>query len=135
MSEVKTRITLFFGALLFLGINPAGAHHSFAMFDRKVVAEITGTLKKLQWTNPHVYIEVETHDGAQATTWTMEGGAPVLFEMRGFKKDTIKVGEKLVIRFHPLRNGAPGGELMRITGPDGKAYAIDQFPPKEGEAK
>src|SRR4051794_6085872 len=65
-------------AILVLGAAaPALAHHSFAMFDNDHQAKLEGTVTHFQWTNPHVYIELETlaADGA-AKKWTIECANP-----------------------------------------------------------
>jgi hypothetical protein len=99
------------------------AHHSFAMFDSKVLAEVAGTVKDVQWANPHVYIDVVgTSD--YPGTWTFEAGGPSMLEHDGISKDTFRPGDKVVIRMHPLRNGATGGLLISVKTESGKLYTV-----------
>lgn len=112
------------------------AHHSFAMFDRKVLAEISGTVKDLQWTNPHVYLDVVSEDDAGVTTtWTFEAGAPLQLENAGLKKTAIKPGDKVTVYMHPLKSGAPGGELATVIMADGHEFKLDQGAPPPPKAQ
>jgi hypothetical protein len=107
------------------------AHHSFAMFDRKVLGEVSGTVKEVQWTNPHVYLEVVSHDDQGTTIWTFEAGAPLQLEGAGLKRNVIKAGDKITVRMHPLKNGAPGGQIVSLKTEDGKLYDVDKTAPPE----
>jgi hypothetical protein len=111
----------------------ANAHHSFAMFDRKVLAEVSGTVKEMQWTNPHVYLDVVSSDNGETTTWTFEAGSPIQLEAVGMKKDTFKTGDKVTVRMHPLKNGAAGGQLVALVTAAGKQYSVDNTPPPEAK--
>src|SRR4051812_23289822 len=92
-------------ALLLGAAGPAGAHHSFAMFDNDHQAKLEGTVTHFQWTNPHVYIELETlaADGA-AKKWTIECANPGILNRVGWKFNMIKVGDKLKTVVAPLRD-------------------------------
>jgi hypothetical protein len=124
-------MSMFHSRLLLLGLTMASfgemaaAHHSFALFDRKIVAEVTGTLQHLQWTNPHVYFDVMTFDNGTNLTWTFEGGGPQQFLAHGMKKTTVKPGDRIVVRMHPLKNGAPGGELVSIRTEAGQLFILE----------
>lgn len=104
----------------------ASAHHSFAMFDRKIVAEISGTVKQLQWTNPHVYLDVKSEDD---DLWTLEAGAPLQLESMGMKRSSLNLGDRVTVRMHPLKSGAPGGELMSVRTARGQEYNLAGAPP------
>lgn len=97
------------------------AHHSFATFD--LVKEITlkGTLKEVQFTNPHVWLQVlvPNSKGGQ-TEWSIEAGAPGMLLRTGWKPNSLKAGDTVTVVAHPARNGAPTGSLMRVTAPDGR---------------
>jgi hypothetical protein len=108
-------------------VGTATAHHSFAMFERKVLGEVSGTVKQLQWTNPHVYIDLVSVDDQGTTTWTLEAGGPLQLESTGLKRDSIKPGDKITVRMHPLKNGAPGGQIVSIKTANGKLYELDKL--------
>lgn len=96
------------------------AHHSFAMFDQKKRIVVKGTVSKLEWGNPHVYIFVQTAgaDGVPKE-YTIEGGSINILSRAGWKANTIKVGDAVSMSFYPLRDGQPGGLLDSVTLPNG----------------
>ena len=99
---------------------PALAHHSFAMFDQKKVVTISGTVKELQWTNPHVWLQVDVPTGGKVRHWSFEGNSPNMLRRRGWSSTVVKPGDKITVKFNPLKNGDPGGGLLSIVGADGK---------------
>lgn len=95
---------------------PAWAHHSFAMFDNEKEATLEGIIKEFQWTNPHTWIQVLVKDASgKEVEWSIEGGSPNSLGRAGWKRTSIKAGDKATVVIHPLKNGSPGGSLMRIT--------------------
>jgi len=105
-----------------LAAGPALAHHSGAMFDRNKEVVLTGTLKEIQWVSPHAWIQilVPAADG-KPQEWSIEmGGGPAGFPRLGITRSYPKVGDKISIVAHPLRDGRPGGSFMGITLPDGR---------------
>jgi hypothetical protein len=79
---------------------PALAHHSVsAEFDTTKPVEFTGTVKKVEWTNPHIYTQVETKgpDG-KLVVYRVEGGAPNSLFRAGWRKDTLKVGDTVSVK-------------------------------------
>ena len=107
------------------GSAPANAHHSFAMFDLGREVELSGTISRFDWTNPHsfVWVDVVGSDG-KTVTWGAEGQSPNYLGRRGWSRDTLKVGDKVTLIIMPLRDGSPGGMFKRLTLPNGKV--IDQ---------
>ena len=99
---------------------PVLAHHSFAMFDMSQQKTITGTVVDFQWTNPHswIWIAMPTASGV-AEQWGVEGMSPNLLERRGWSKNTLKVGDKVSIVIHPVKNGGKGGSFVSVTLPSG----------------
>jgi hypothetical protein len=97
--------------------NTAAAHHSFAMFDNKTEKTITGTVKELQWTNPHIWVQVINRDVATGkdVEWSIEGGSPNNLARKGWSRNSMKVGDKVVVVIHPLKNGENGGSLVKVT--------------------
>ena len=95
---------------------PVGAHHSFAMFDNEKELTLEGTIKEFQWTNPHTWTQVLVKDASgKEVEWSIEGGSPNSLSRAGWKRTSIKPGDKATLVIHPLKNGSPGGSLMRIT--------------------
>ena len=102
---------------------PLLAHHSFAMFDTATASQITltGVVTSLEWTNPHVYIELDVPDAPKGSKhWTIELGSPSILMRSGWKFNILKKGDKVTALVSPLRSGDPGSLLTRITLPDGR---------------
>jgi hypothetical protein len=108
--------------LLWTGI--ASAHHSMAMFDRDKTIELDGTVKDFQWTNPHSWLDVVVPDGkGGSVAWGIEMQSLNVLGHLGWKPSTLKVGDKIKVTVHPLKNGGPGGMLADLTLPDGKVLS------------
>ena len=104
------------------GTAAAQAHHSYAMFDLTRSEAIRGTLKAVEWGNPHVWIWVVRTDGhGTAASYGFETISPgELIRFYGWKKSSLRIGDTLTLEYAPLRSGRDGGALMRITLPDGQ---------------
>src|SRR3954464_15692309 len=101
------------GALL---ARPALAHHSFAMFDPDKTITKAGTVKELEWTNPHVWLHIMAPDDAgKQVEWSLEMQAVQQATSGGWRADIVRPGDKFSIEFHPLRDGSRGGELLNAT--------------------
>ena len=108
----------------------ARAHHSFAMFDTANPVTLSGVVTGFEWTNPHVYIELDVPDGpAGAKHWTIELGSPSILMRGGWTFNTLKKGDKVTAVVSPLRNGDPGSLLSRITLADGRVLGNGGPPP------
>jgi hypothetical protein len=107
----------------FLVAAPASAHHSFAMYDNTHQLKLTGEVSHFQWTNPHVYIELDSLDEAGASKhWTIECANPGILDRVGWKFNMVKIGDKLTLIVAPLRTGEPGALLKQVTLPDGRVF-------------
>ena len=95
-------------------------HHSFAMFDTTKTTTLTGTVTEFQWTNPHVYIEIDVPENGATKHWSVELGSPSILMQSGWKFKDIKHGDKIMVRLNPLKSGQPGGLLIQATLPDGR---------------
>jgi Family of unknown function (DUF6152) len=103
-----------------LAAGPVFAHHSFAMFDSSKETSVQGTVKEFQWTNPHSFIELTTADDAgRAELWSIELNSPNNLKRQGWKSTSIKPGDKVMLKFNPLRDGRKGGLFISVTLPDG----------------
>jgi hypothetical protein len=99
----------------------APAHHSTAEFDYSRQVTIKGTVKEVQWTNPHSYVQllVDGEDGGKVQ-WSVEIGSPSLNINMGWRKNSVKAGDVVTLNLSPARNGKPYGTLRVLTFADGR---------------
>jgi len=78
---------------------PVLAHHAVsAEFDRNKPISFTGTVKKVEWMNPHIYTHIEAKDASGKTVvYEVEGGAPNALFRNGWRADTLKAGETVSV--------------------------------------
>ena len=109
-------------ALLLTAATSVAAHHSFAMFDTAKRVTLVGTVTAFEWTNPHVYIELDVpgEKGGAVKHWSVELGSPSILMQAGWKFSDVKVGDTLTAVINPLRNGEAGGLLTHVTLKDGR---------------
>jgi hypothetical protein len=119
LSNVKTRSMLSWMLAATFTV-AAVAHHSTAEFDYTKQVTIKGTVKEVQWTNPHSYIQLIADDGGQQVQWSVEIGSPSLNINMGWKKNSVKVGDVVTMTLSPARNGKPYGTLRVLTFADGQ---------------
>jgi len=120
---VKTIATfkcLAVGLAVLLGAAAAQAHHSFSMFDMSKTVSFKGTIKELQWTNPHVWIELTVQEKDGPVTYSFEGAAIAVLKRVGWTKDSVKAGDVVTVVGHPFRNGRPGGSIDHLILADGR---------------
>jgi hypothetical protein len=103
-----TRCALAFAVALCL-CSTALAHHSASMFDDAKVVEKKVTVKELQWTNPHVWLQVIIEENGMKTEWSLEGGSPNTLSRQGWRATTFKAGDVVSVRFNPMRDGSAAG--------------------------
>lgn len=117
----KVRGIWFAGLILVAAASPLMAHHSFTMFDMSKQVTLTGNVTDFQWTNPHVYIEIDVPDDKGAVThWSIELGSPSILLQSGWKFSSLHKGDKVTLVINPLKNGQMGGFLSKATLPDGR---------------
>ena len=103
------------------GVAPVLAHHSFSMFDQTMPLTLQGVVTSVEWTNPHVYIELDLADTVKGSRhWSIELGSPSILQRGGWKFNSVRKGDKVTAVVSPLKNGEPGSLLTRITLPDGR---------------
>jgi Family of unknown function (DUF6152) len=124
-----------FAAVAALFSTPAYVHHSGAMFDGSKDVKITGTVMEFHWTNPHSSFKLSVPDGhGSESVWSIEMGGPNNLIHEGWKRTTIKAGDKVTATVHPLKDGTPGGQYVSITLADGRTLTSnpEDYKPRAG---
>ena len=113
------------------------AHHSTAAeFDKHKPITFTGTIKKIEWMNPHIYthIEVKGPDGKTAV-YRVEGGPPNALFRQGWRKDSLRVGETVTVSGLRAKNDASMNiGQATITRSDGTHVFVGTAPGHEPQS-
>lgn len=108
--------------LLLITANLAFGHHSFgAEFDHDKPVSLTGTVSKVEWSNPHIwyYIDVKDEQG-KITTWGFSGGPPGMLIRRGITKETLKIGDVITVQGFRAKDGSNNGSGDSVRFTDGR---------------
>lgn len=101
----------------------ARAHHSFAMFDKSKFMTVMGTVRKIEWANPHTYLQLQVPGtNGTSTLYAIECSSPNELSRWGWKYNSVKVGDQVSVGMYPLRNGQPGGLLFSVTLANGTVF-------------
>ena|SRR2546421_8040541 len=114
---MRTRGIVLTAALLLAGSIAALAHHSFdAEYDRNKPVTLKGTLTKMEWMNPHIWLYVDVADEKGAVTkWQIEGGAPNSLRRNGWNRDSVKEGEMVTIEGSMAKDGSHTANARSIV--------------------
>ena len=121
-------------AVLALGwMSTASAHHSNAAYDMDHLRTIEGTVKEVNWTNPHItfHVEEDAKDGKRAVEWVFEASSPGVLTRSGWTKRSIQPGDHATFRYAPLRDGALGGFLLQVTLQNGTILTYSLTPAEQ----
>jgi hypothetical protein len=102
---------------LLVGVRVAAAHHSFAAeFDSNKKVKLNGVVTKVEWTNPHVWIYLNVKDDkGTVTNWGAEMGPPHGLQRRGWRRDTLKIGEVVTVDGFMAKNGSSRVNARSVT--------------------
>ena len=118
----KTRFLIGAG-LVVAATLPASAHHSFAAeFDANKPVTLKGTVTKVEWANPHiwVYLDVKDEQGA-LQHWQCEGGPPNTLTRNGWSKDSLKPDDQITIDGALAKDGSKTCNARAVKLPDGRS--------------
>ncbi len=98
------------------------AHHSVAAVELDKTLEVSGTIKTLEWTNPHAWIWVAVTDPKTGSAQDLGFECPALAMLRrgGWTRDIVKPGDKVEVKYHPLKDGKAGGMFVELQFADGR---------------
>jgi Family of unknown function (DUF6152) len=110
---------------LLLGAPPAEAHHSYALFDAANPRAAEAVVAKLEWRNPHVllWLHVPRADGAGTELLALESDSVAGLVERGWSATALAPGDKVTVRYLPLRDGRGGGHLIDLTDASGRTLS------------
>lgn len=106
-----------------LAVLPLVAHHSFATeYDRTKPVAVTGTVRKVEWRNPHIWFYVDVKDErGRVTTWGFSGAPPAFLQRQGIPKDVLKVGDMVRVDGFRARDGSNNASGGKVTFADGRS--------------
>lgn len=99
------------------------AHHAGATkYDEKKPITLKGTVTKVEWMNPHIYYYIDVKDSSgKVVNWAVEGAPPNVLYRRGWKKDSLKVGDVVTVEgFLPRHEGLHDINGRTVTLADGR---------------
>jgi Family of unknown function (DUF6152) len=120
---MRTKLKLVVGIGLLILTRPLLAHHSFAAeFDAAKPFELTGTVTRVAWTNPHawVYFDVVDERTKQTTNWAVELNSPNALLRAGWKRDTLKTGDVVTVEGSLAKDGSPTGNARSVVTSSGQ---------------
>ena|SRR5687768_18283284 len=99
---------------LLLAPLPLLAHHSYSMFDMQKTVAMEATVVRFKWQNPHAFIEIDAVSPKGTERWAIEMTSPNNLAQEGWRRTSLKQGDRVTIWVHPLRSGARGGSYVGV---------------------
>ena len=119
---MKQKLIVCMAGLLLAAALPLLAHHSFAAeYDGNAKLTLKGTVAKIDWMNPHIWIYIDAKDDAGKTVrWQCEGGPPNSLTRNGWTKDAVKIGDEVTIEGFRAKDGTNTCNSRSLKMPDGR---------------
>ncbi|MSV27154.1 MAG: hypothetical protein EXQ52_00155 [Bryobacterales bacterium] len=101
----------------------AFVHHSFAAeFDQSKTVLLKGSVTRMEWANPHIWVYLDVKDGqGNVQRWQCEGGAPNTLTRNGWTKDSLKPGDQVTIDGYLAKDGSKTCNARSVKLPDGRS--------------
>jgi hypothetical protein len=120
---MRTKLAVLLAGFALVGVTaPVVAHHAVgAEYDESKVVKLTGTVSKVEWTNPHarIYFDVAQPDGTKVT-WNVELTARSALVRQGWTANSVKIGEMVTVEGSLARSGVSGVNAKNVMKADGK---------------
>jgi Family of unknown function (DUF6152) len=136
MNTKKSWSFLRTGIVLFMFTQPAFSHHSFsAEYDSKRILRFTGSVTKIEWTNPHArfYLDAKDEHGVVGN-WNFELGSPILLRTLGWKSDSLKIGDQVTVEGYLAKDGSKMANARSVILADGRKVFLGS-PAEGGQTK
>jgi hypothetical protein len=123
------------GAVLLVGAATASAHHSLSSeFDISKTTTITGTVTKMEWTNPHAWLHVEVKDEqGQVVLWNIEFGSPNSLYRRGWRRTDLPERVVVAVTGYLAKDGSKTLSASDVKLPDGRTLFAGTRPGGGGQ--
>jgi hypothetical protein len=118
---MKTGLAILTATLAIVAM-PLAAHHSFAAeYDATKPVELTGTVTKVEWTNPHtrLYVDVKDENG-HVINWNIELGGPLQLNRMGWRRDSVKAGDQVTVQGYLAKDGSKMANARNVVFADGR---------------
>lgn len=119
---MKSKFIWFAAVAMLAAGSPALAHHSFAAeFDAEKPVALTGTVTKIEWTNPHAYFYIDVKDASgKVTNWGLEMGSPNGLMRQGWSRNSLKVGDQVSIEGSRAKDGSKVANARSVVLANGQ---------------
>lgn len=124
---MRPRLIAAVAALVVCATAPSAfGHHSFAaVFDENKLVTLKGTVSKVEWVNPHVYLYLDVSDpSGKITTWAIETFPPVTLRKAGLTREKLGIGQNVTLEGYGPKDGSHTLLLRKLTFPDGQELLI-----------